>query len=408
VINPYRLFVALTTGPGSAETEPNNTAATANPLLGATGTIAVRNGSITPAGDVDFHSVVAAAGDVFFINGDGNPERDATNTDLILDIVAPDGRTFMQPPVDSGLGGSATNPEGEAFSIVTPTAGTYAISVRGFGTSTGTYSLMVARVSPLSICPVTEFTGILGQNSTQRPGISGIQNGRINRFVDQTGACNNVRTCPGLFTAVGARPFDAYTFTNTQANAACVTVEVDAQGCLDTNFLVVAAYLGPYNPASQCTNYLADIGGSPFPVGVFSFNVPGNATFTLVITAANASPMVCTTPYKVTVVGLPSFTTSIQDPVTGDTLQFDCVTGDYRFVSCSTGVVVTGRGGCVSFGCFLAFGAGGGNKGGPASVFAQINTCAGTATATIRLNNGTTFNLSDTNINDNSCFCPSQ
>ena len=406
VINPYRLFVAVTTGPGSNEVEPNNTAATANALLGAGGTIAVRNGSITPAGDVDFHSIVANAGDVFFINGDGNPERDATNTDLILDITAPDGRTFMQPPIDSGLGGSATNPEGEAFSIMVPTAGTYAVSVRGFGTSTGTYALLVARANPVSICPVTEFTGILGQNSIQKPGVSGIQNGRLNRFVDQTGACNNVRTCPGLFTAVGARPFDAYSFTNASANPACVTVEIDAQACLGNNFLVVAAYLGAYNPASQCTNYLADIGGSPNPTGVFSFNVPGNATFTLVVTAANASPTVCGTAYKVTVVGLPTFGTSIQDPVTGDTLLIDCVTGNFRFVSCATGTVITGRGGCVSFGCFLTFGAGGGNKGGTATVFAQINTCTGVATATIRLNDGTTFNLGDTNLGDNSCFCP--
>ena len=406
VISPYRLFVAITTGPGSTEIEPNNTLATANLMLGAAGTIAHRNGSITPAGDVDFHGVIANAGDVFFINGDGNPERDATNTDLIIDFVAPDGRSFMVPPADSGLGGSATNPEGEGFSIITPTAGTYGVRVSGFGTSTGTYSLMVARVNPVSICPVTEFTGILGQNSTQKPGISGIQNGRLNRFVDQTGACNNVRTCPGLLTAVGARPFDAYSFTNVGTTSACVTVQVDAQACLANNFLVVVAYLGPYDPANQCTNYLADIGGSPNPTGVFSFNVPASATFTLVVTAANPSPTVCATPYKVTVVGLPTFGTSIQDSVTGDTLQFNCFTGDYRFFSCATGTVVSGRGGCVSFGCSLTFGAGGGFKGGPATVFAQINTCTGTATATVTLNNGTTFNLSDTNTSDNSCFCP--
>ena len=405
VINPYRLFVVVTTG-GSAEVEPNNTAATATPGLLAGANSVVKTGSITPAGDVDFFTVVANAGDVFFISGDGNPERDGTNTDLILDITHPDGRTLMLPPVDSGLGGSATNPEGEAFSFTVPVGGTYAVSVRGFGTSTGTYGLVIARASPFSICPVTEFTGILGQNSTQKPGISGIQLGRLNRFVDQTGACNNVRTCPGLFTAVGARPYDAYSFTNASGISACVTVDVDAQACLGNNFLVVAAYLGAYNPASQCTNYLADIGGSPNPTGVFSFNVPAGATFTLVITAANASPTVCTTPYKVTVTGLPTFATSIQDPVTGDTLLFDCTTGFYRFVSCSTGVVVTGRGGCVDFGCFRFFGAGGGNKGGPATVFAQINECTGAASVTVTLNNGTTFSFSDTNITNNSCFCP--
>jgi hypothetical protein len=183
---------------------------------------------------------------------------------------------------------------------------------------------------------------------------------------------------------------------------------VDAQACSGNNFLVVAAYTGSYDPANQCTNYLADIGGSPNPVGVFSFNVSGGATFTLVVTAANASPTVCTTPYRVTVVGLPNFAQSIQDPVTGDTLQFNCLTGDFRFVSCTTGVVLTGRGGCIQQigSCILTFGAGGGNKGGPGSVFAQINTCTGAATVTIRLNDGTVIVLNDTNINNNSCFCP--
>jgi hypothetical protein len=302
VINPYKLFVVVTTAAPPAEVEPNDTAATANTILGAGQTVGTRSATVSPASNVDFYSVQAAAGDVFFISGDGNPERDATNTDLIIQFHDPGGRDLLTPAADSGLGGSATNPEGESFCIVAVTAGTYYVSVRGFATSTGTYNLMVARCPTTNGC-VTEFTGILGQNSAEKPGVSGTQNGRLNRFVDQNGACNNVRTCPGLFTTVGARPFDAYTFTN-GGTAACVTVDIDAQGCLGNNFLVVAAYLGPYDPTNQCLNYLADIGGSPNPIGAFSFNVPASATFTLVITAANASPTVCTTPYRVTVLGL--------------------------------------------------------------------------------------------------------
>jgi hypothetical protein len=401
VIQPYRLFVIVTTG-SSAEAEPNNTAATANPGLGAGGISVVKTGSITPAGDADFFSIVANAGDVFYIAGDGNPERDATNTDLILDITHPDGRTLMQPPVDSGLGGSATNPEGESFSIAVPVSGTYAVSVRGFGTSTGTYGLVIARASSVQICPVTTFTGILGQNSVQNPGISGTQMGRLNRFTDQTGACNNVRTCPGTFTTVGERPYDAYTYQNVSANTACVTVEIDAQACLVNNFLVVAAYTGQtYDPANQCTNYLADIGGSPNPLGVMSFNVPGNSFFTLVITAANASPTVCATPYRVTISGLPTFATSIQDPVTGDTLQFNCTAGTFQFTSCSTGTTVSGTIGCIQFGCNLFIG---GNKSG-VTINGTVNTCTGAGSATITVG-GTTFNISDTNVNNNSCSCP--
>jgi hypothetical protein len=408
VIEPYRLFVIVTTG-GSAEVEPNNTAATANPGLLAGADSVVKTGSITPAGDVDFFTVVANAGDVFFISGDGNPERDATNTDLILDITHPDGRTLMQPPADSGLGGSATNPEGEAFNFAVPVSGTYAVSVRGFGTSTGTYGLVIARSSPTVICPTTTFTGILGQNSAEFPGVSGVQLGRLNRFVDQTGACNNVRTCPGLFSAVGARPFDAYTFNNPSGSSACVTVVVDAQACLVNNFLVVAAYSGTsYDPANQCLNYLADIGGSPNPTGVFSFNVPAMSSFTLVITAANASPTVCTTPYRVTVTGLPTFATSIQDPVTGDTVLIDCATGNFTFVSCATGATFSGRLGCIvgPDGCTRFIGGGGGNKGGTASISGSFNTCTGAGSVTVTPNGGMPITVTDDNINNNSCFCP--
>jgi hypothetical protein len=408
VINPYRLYVIVSTSEGTLETEPNNTAATANlGFVPTTGPgVAVRQGSITPAGDVDFWGIAARAGDVLFISADGNPERDATNTDLVLQLVAPDGRELMVPAADSGLGGSATNPEGESFSFSVNVTGIYALRVSGFGTSTGTYQLAIARASSISLCAVTEFTGILGQNSATNPGISGIQNGRLNRFIDQTGACNNVRTCPLQFTTVGARPYDAYSFTNASANPACVTVNVDGMGCSGNNFLVVAAYLGTYDPANQCANYLADIGGSPNPVGVFSFNVPGNATFTLVLTSSNASPTVCTTPYKVTVLGLPTFGLSIQDDVTGNTLQINQTTGNYLFTSCTTGISVTGTGGAIQFGCNLTYGAGGGFKGGPATVNATVNTCTNTGTATVRLNSGQTFNISDSDTTNNSCFCP--
>jgi hypothetical protein len=85
-------------------------------------------------------------------------------------------------------------------------------------------------------------------------------------------------------------------------------------------------------------------------------------------------------------------------------LQFNPITGDYEFINCSTGLTVFGRGGAASqFGCLLSFGSGGGNKGGPAQVTAQVNTCANTGTATVRLNNGTTFNINDSNILNNIC-----
>lgn len=84
-------------------------------------------------------------------------------------------------------------------------------------------------------------------------------------------------------------------------------------------------------------------------------------------------------------------------------LQINSITGHYQFVNCDTGLVVDGRGGAVRFGCNFSFGSGGGNKGGPATVSASVNTCTNTGTATVRLNNGTTFNINDSNITNNTC-----
>ncbi|HEX5733687.1 MAG TPA: hypothetical protein VF131_12700 [Blastocatellia bacterium] len=86
-----------------------------------------------------------------------------------------------------------------------------------------------------------------------------------------------------------------------------------------------------------------------------------------------------------------------------EVLQINSITGDYQFVNCDTGLVVDGRGGAVRFGCNFSFGSGGGNKGGPATVSASVNTCTNTGSATVTLNNGTTFNINDSNITDNTC-----
>ena len=130
--------------------------------------------------------------------------------------------------------------------------------------------------------------------------------------------------------------------------------------------------------------------GGPTPVrrAVITFNSPGAADrFAL----DNLS-------YR-------AFTIVLQDDTNPNlVLQINPVTGDYEFTDCSTGLIVFGRGGAATnFGCFLVFGAGGGNKGGPAQVSAQINTCANTGAATVRLNNGTTFNITDSDITNNTC-----
>jgi hypothetical protein len=99
--------------------------------------------------------------------------------------------------------------------------------------------------------------------------------------------CAAPKTCPGVFGDGLARHYDAYTFTNTSGSTQCFTVTVDAMTCTGGQFLQAVAYLGSFDPANLCTNYLADIGGSPNPTGSFSFNVTAGQTFVLVINEAN-------------------------------------------------------------------------------------------------------------------------
>src|SRR5204863_3399525 len=79
-----------------------------------------------------------------------------------------------------------------------------------------------------------------------------------------------------------AHHYNSYTFVNTDSSSACVTVNLDAGGC-GVNQIFSEAYLGSFNPASLCTNYLADIGGSPDPSDSYSFNVPAGATYVIVV-----------------------------------------------------------------------------------------------------------------------------
>lgn len=91
--------------------------------------------------------------------------------------------------------------------------------------------------------------------------------------------CAVPKATPTLVDSV-ARRYDSYTFTNTTAATACVTVSVTS-GC-STN-LYYATYLGSFNPANILTNYLADAGASFAGTATFSFNVPVGQSFVLVL-----------------------------------------------------------------------------------------------------------------------------
>jgi autotransporter-associated beta strand protein len=114
------------------------------------------------------------------------------------------------------------------------------------------------------------------------------QSNRLTRESPGLIDCENPKVCPGEF-SIGTTRYDEYTFTNV-GPAACVTVSLTTP-CNDevagSDFLHCSAYLGSYDAANKCTNYISDIGGSPNPSGTFSFNVPSNSVFVVVVNDVN-------------------------------------------------------------------------------------------------------------------------
>jgi hypothetical protein len=146
IINPYRMFVVLTNNAPVAETEPNNTPGTANPIVTGSTATGLFSGSIGVGGDVDYYSVVATAGNIVYFNVDADPERDGTGTDLVVEFRDPADTLLLS--VDSSITGSAANPAAEGANFTIATSGTYLIKVRHFSlTGTGTYHIMVSACS---------------------------------------------------------------------------------------------------------------------------------------------------------------------------------------------------------------------------------------------------------------------
>src|SRR6476659_3546348 len=149
-ISAYKLFVLATTS-STAEAESNDTAATANPLVTAGSSTGVRTASIGVEGDVDFYSIVAGTGSSFYISADADPEKNGSGTDVVVDLIAPDGSTVLFT-ADNSADVGLPSPPAESFCFAIPTPGTYYVRVKGFAGGmfpvTGTYDVMAADCSP--------------------------------------------------------------------------------------------------------------------------------------------------------------------------------------------------------------------------------------------------------------------
>jgi hypothetical protein len=115
--------------------------------------------------------------------------------------------------------------------------------------------------------------------------------------------CGTSKACPGT-SGAGTRHYDSYTYTNTAGTSRCVTVDV-TPNCVEAGAAILTeAYLGTFNPASVCTNFLADAGVDPPNGGTatYSFDVPAGATFVVVVNELNSN-VFCSS-YTVKVSGL--------------------------------------------------------------------------------------------------------
>lgn len=112
------------------------------------------------------------------------------------------------------------------------------------------------------------------------------QLGRI--FRDAIASVCPSKVYPGIFNAATTFNYETFTYTNTSGATACVTVNFDPNtgGTPCGTNAHASAYLNSYNPASQATNYVGDVGSSI--TQPFSFDVPAGTDMVLVVTNTSA------------------------------------------------------------------------------------------------------------------------
>ncbi len=149
-LRPYRLHLRVQSGAPVAETEPNDTTATANPLP-PSGWV---SGATSAATDLDFFSLTLNAGDSVYLSLDLDPERDSTewNAQLGLGVF----NNFVLVVNDGG----ATGFDSEAFFMTVKDAGTYYVLVSAptAGTTFGTYHLSVSVLPQAQQANCTTYT----------------------------------------------------------------------------------------------------------------------------------------------------------------------------------------------------------------------------------------------------------
>jgi hypothetical protein len=299
VIDPYRLYIVVTTTAGTAEAEPNDDAATATSIVTNADTVGVRTGAIGAAGDLDFYSVQATAGNIIFFS-----VAAGAGLDLEVQLRDTNGTTILYT-VDSGFANDTENAESTSF--VVPATGTYYLVVKGFGSETGNYAIMAAAANSdggaPQVCPPSPITSNLGVAGGNFPKTSGSMTQRLFRD-GVVSACGVPRTQAAPIAAT--RTYDKYSIVNTGGAPTCIFISLTVNETTASNYMV-AAYSPAFNPANITQGWLGDPGlssGIPPSVQSFSVNVPAGANVDVIVFNANATGD--GNSYSLTVLGFPT------------------------------------------------------------------------------------------------------
>ncbi len=277
----------------------------------------------------------------------------------------------------------------------------YKIQVGGFAGVTGNITTNVACVDIL--CDDVVINGTLGTGAPAftGPQVSGNVTGRLNRN-GISSTCAAPKSCL-IFDPANLRAFDAYSISNQRGQNVCVSVNL-AETAGQTCNLQSNAYLGAFNPASICTNYLADPGLStgvpPTPTNM-SFIVPTGQTLVVVVMTTNPGETGCT--YTLTVSGnlCYPFDVCLQDESNPSNVFLGTSqTGAYRFCCGGTtftgSALVTRRGNIVTFQNYAA----------DRRVLVTYDGGVSVGKAALQSPPGTIrCTITDRNTNNNTCVC---
>jgi hypothetical protein len=134
-----------------------------------------------------------------------------------------------------------------------------------------------------------EIVSVLGSEPVAGAGytvVSGQQTGRLVRG-SVASTCAVPIPFVGNTTTVGARQYDAYTFTNPNASSQCVTVVMSSSN--GTNIYTAAYNDSGFVPTNPAIHYIAEPGPSDL-TQTYSFNVDAGKSFTVVVHDVNVLP----------------------------------------------------------------------------------------------------------------------